>query len=145
LLIPIGLALFGITLQYHLSWALLVIAHLLVASGSFCVVPVAVSYICDCFLPYPAMVAIAMGAYRLTFALTIVFFIDPWVAAASVGWAYGMMSILSMVSMLPLLFLGWKGDRIRQYRFYGILPTPVSGSQSEIDGLMRRMNERSTR
>lgn len=142
LLIPFGLAISALTMQYHLSWGLLVLAHISVGIGSFCIVPIAVKYICDCFVPYPAMVGIAMGAYRLTLGLAIPFFIDRWVAEVSVGWACGMMAILSTISMLLLVFLVWKGDRIRQYRFFGLLPTPLSGSQSEIDGMVRLMNQR---
>ena len=37
-----------------------------------------------------------MGVYRLSFGLTVPFFIDPWIAAVGVGWVFGTAAFLSI-------------------------------------------------
>ncbi|MCJ1401853.1 hypothetical protein MMC11_005070 [Xylographa trunciseda] len=117
---PIGLGLFGAALRYHLSWGVLAVGWVLVTVGSLSVVPVAVNYICECFPDYPAEVGIVMGAYRLGFGLTISFFINPWVGAVDVGWAYGMMACLTVATFSFVLLLAWKGEALRRWQPFGL-------------------------
>ncbi len=61
-----------------------------------------------------------MGFYRLIFGLTVPFFIDPWIAAVDVGWAFGIAAFLSVASFPCIMLLIWKGHELRQYTFFGL-------------------------
>ena len=74
---PIGLGIFGATLQYHLHYMVLALAVFLVTIGSLASVPVAVNYVVECFTGYPAEAGIVVGAYRIVYGLTISFYINP--------------------------------------------------------------------
>jgi MFS family permease len=117
---PIGLGIFGATLQYHLHYLVLALAVFLVTVGSLASVPVAVNYIVECFTHYPAEVGIVVGAYRIVFGLTISFYINPWVAAVDVGWVYGMMAFFAVFSFSFVILLLWKGHNIRQIQFASV-------------------------
>ena len=120
-LTPIGLALFGMTLKYHLSWGVFALAQTLVTTGSLSVVPVAVNYICECFVLFPAEVGIVIGVYCLSFGLTISFFINPWVASVGIGWVYGMMAIFSLLpNFFFVIVLMWKGDTISKWQISAV-------------------------
>ncbi|PYH40710.1 polyamine transporter [Aspergillus saccharolyticus JOP 1030-1] len=117
---PIGLGLFGATLQYHLHYMVLALAVFLVTIGSLASVPVTVNYVVECFTRYPAEAGIVVGAYRIVYGLTISFYIDPWVAAVGVGWVYGMMAFFAVVSFLCVGLLMWKGDVIRGWQIASV-------------------------
>ncbi|KAI9930810.1 hypothetical protein MW887_011568 [Aspergillus wentii] len=114
---PIGLGIFGATLQYHLHYMVLALAVFIVTIGSLASVPVAVNYVVECFTHHPAEAGIVIGAYRIVYGLTISFYIDPWVEAVDVGWAYGMMAFFAVFSFLFVMLLMWKGEAIRGIRF----------------------------
>ncbi|RAL13089.1 polyamine transporter [Aspergillus homomorphus CBS 101889] len=113
---PIGLGLFGATLQYHLHYMVLALAVFIVTVGSLASVPVTVNYVVECFTRYPAEAGIVVGAYRIVYGLTISFYIDPWVEAVDVGWVYGMMAFFAVFSFLFVGLLMWKGDVIRGWQ-----------------------------
>lgn len=117
---PIGLGIFGASLQYHLHYMVLALAVFLVTIGSLASVPVTVNYVVECFTGYPAEAGIVIGAYRIVYGLTISFYINPWVAAVGVGWVYGMMAFFAVFSFFFVMLLMWKGEVIRQWQFKGL-------------------------
>ena len=70
---PIGLALFGAGLQYHLSWAVLALGQVFVTFGSLAITPITVNYINECFINTPAEASIAVNLYRVGFGLSVAF------------------------------------------------------------------------
>ncbi|PWY66030.1 polyamine transporter [Aspergillus heteromorphus CBS 117.55] len=117
---PIGLGLFGATLQYHLHYLVLALAVFLVTIGALASVPVTVNYVVECFTRYPAEAGIVVGAYRIVYGLTITFYINPWVAAVGVGWVYGMMAFFAVFSFLFVMLLMWKGHAIRGWQLASV-------------------------
>lgn len=117
---PIGLGIFGASLQYHLHYMVLALAVFLVTIGSLASVPVTVNYVVECFTGYPAEAGIVIGAYRIVYGLTISFYINPWVAAVGVGWVYGMMAFFAVFSFFFVMLLMWKGEVIRKWQPGGL-------------------------
>lgn len=114
---PIGLGIFGAALQYHLHYLVLAFGTFLVTIGSLASVPVTVNYVVECFTQYPAEAGIVVGAYRILYGLTISFYINPWVEAVGVGWAYGMMGFFAILSFGFVVLTMWCGHAIRGVQF----------------------------
>lgn len=94
--------------------------QVLVTFGSLSMIPVTVNYICECFTTHPAEASITGNAYRLVFGLSVAFYINEWVAAVDVGWAYGMMAFFDIFSFLFIILLMWKGHKIRTWTLGGL-------------------------
>lgn len=124
---PLGLAIFGAGLQYELSWGALAVATVFVTFGSLSIPPITVNYLCECFIHYPAEASIALNFYRVSFGLSVAFYIKQWVAAVTIGWAYGMMAIFEVLSLTSIAILLWKGREIREWS--------IGGFASSEDGL----------
>lgn len=117
---PIGLGVFGAGLQYHLSWGVLALGQVFVTFGSLAITPITVNYINECFIHNTAEASIAVSLYRVGFGLSVAFYIKQWVAAVSVGWAYGMMAFFEIFGFLFIVLLMWKGHEIRQWTWAGL-------------------------
>ena len=115
--IPVGLGIFGACLQHHYSPVLLAFASFLVGTGAFASVPITVTYAIECFTHYPAEAGIMMNFYRLSFGTTTSYFINPWVKAVGVNWAFGMSAFFVMASFGLVVILMFKGQSIRQIQF----------------------------
>jgi MFS family permease len=101
----IGIGLFGCALQYHTSWGLLAVASMLVIYASMCITPVTVNYLSECFTHNVEETAIVLNTARIAFGLSVAFYITPWVTAMGVGWAYGLMAFIMIVSWLFVMAL----------------------------------------
>jgi len=93
----------------------LALGHVFVTFGSLAITPITVNYINECFIHNPAEASIAVNLFRVGFGLSVAFYIKQWVAAVSVGWAYGMMACFEVFSFLFIVLLMWKGHQIRQW------------------------------
>ncbi|OJJ45898.1 hypothetical protein ASPZODRAFT_98898 [Penicilliopsis zonata CBS 506.65] len=98
-LVPVGVGLFGASLEYHLHWAVLALASMLTFIGSMSIVPHTTAYLTDCFPDLVAEMSAIMGLYRLIFGLTTTFFITPWAAAVGVGWVFGTAAFISLAAL----------------------------------------------
>ncbi|RDW80542.1 hypothetical protein BP5796_05240 [Coleophoma crateriformis] len=120
---PIGLGVFGMGLQQHLSWGVLAIAQILVTFGSLSITPITVNYACECFTKNPAETAIVLNSFRIGFGLSIAFYITPWVDAVGFAWCYGTMAFIQVFSFCFVVVLMWKGHTIRQVDPFGLIST----------------------
>jgi hypothetical protein len=132
---PIGLGLFGAGLQYKLSWGVLAVATVFVTFGSLSITPITVNYMCECFIRNPAETSIAVNFYRVGFGLSVAFYINQWVAAVTIGWAYGMMALFEVLSFVSIIALLWKGHRIREWNIGGF------GSSEEGEHLIQEKKD----
>lgn len=115
LFMPVGLGIFGASLQYHLHYMVLALGSFLVTTAAFCSIPVAVNYLVECFRDHPTEVACIMGTYRLALGLIVPFFVDRWIAAVhGPGWVFGMMAFFSLVAFSLVVVLMLSGHSLRQ-------------------------------
>ncbi len=112
-LMPLGLGLVGIGMQYKLHWVVQLIGQFFVTIGSLVSIPITVNYICECFRTHTVEATLCLNSMRLFLGLSINFYINPWIAAVGVGWVYGMMAFFTVFAFCFLILLMVAGHRIR--------------------------------
>ena len=132
LVLPIALGLFGASLQYHLHYMVLALACFLGGFATNTIIPVTVNYIIECFQGNASESAAIMVVYRLSFSLTLPFFVPAWIAKVGAGWCLGMAAFFSVFAFGGLLLLMWRGEEIRMRSFKRL---------STNEGVLRIMGE----
>ncbi|RAK99002.1 putative polyamine transporter [Aspergillus ibericus CBS 121593] len=110
---PIGLGLFGAALQYHLHYMVLAVGFFFIVFSSMLAVPICLNYIVECYKEDATEAAIAMNAWRLSFAIATGFIFTPWMDAVGPGWLFGMAAFFSLFALLNVGVLVWKGKALR--------------------------------
>ncbi|PCG90158.1 Major facilitator superfamily domain, general substrate transporter [Penicillium occitanis (nom. inval.)] len=123
-LMPLGLGLVGIAMEYRLNWIVMAIGQLFVTIGSLVSIPVTVNYICECFRTHTTEATLILNSLRLWFGLSINFYVNPWIDKVGIGWVYGMMAFFCVFAFLFLILLMLFGHAIRE-------ATPFIESKSE--------------
>lgn len=123
LLSPIGLGIFGASLQYHCHYMLLAFGAFLVGFSAVLSVPIIVNYVVECFVHSATEVAVIMNVYRLALGLALPFFIDSWSDAVGNGWLFGMAAFFSLFAAILVALLAWKGGTLRRCAMKGIIST----------------------
>ncbi|KAB5550010.1 major facilitator superfamily domain-containing protein [Coniochaeta sp. 2T2.1] len=123
-LMPLGLGLVGVAMEYRLHWAVMAVAQFFVTIGSLVSIPITVNYICECFRTHTVEATLVLNSMRLFLGLSINFYPQPWIRAVGVGWVYGMMAFFSVLAFMFLIGLMIWGHRIREI-------TPFRTSDSE--------------
>ena len=95
----------------------LALANFLGGFATNAIVPVTVNYTIECFKGNAAESAAIIGFYRLTFNLTIPFFLPAWIAKVGAGWCLGMAAFFSIFAYGAAVLLIWKGAEIRKLSF----------------------------
>lgn len=129
IVLPIGLGIFGATLENYYYYMVLALATFLVAFAAFICVPIATNYIVECFPFHAFEASITMGFYRLVFGLAVPFFVNPWSDRVGVGWVFGMAAFFSLFMALMVVLLMWKGQVIRGWS----LLLPNENTESDVD------------
>jgi hypothetical protein len=111
--LPIGLGLYGATLQYHLHYMVLATAFFLIQISVFSIVPVVVTYLAECNAGRASEAATILNLYRLAFGVTIPFFIFDWEAKVGAGWVFGMCAFFAIFAFMFVLTLMFKGPALR--------------------------------
>ena len=111
---PIGLGLFGASLQYHLHYMVIALGAFLVNFSAVAAVPAPLNYLVETFQQNPQEVGTALNFWRLILGLTTPFFITQWQERVGVGWVFGMAAFFSIFGFSLILLLMWKGPMIRQ-------------------------------
>ena len=115
ILLPIGLGIFGVALQYHTHYIVLALGVFLITFSAMLSVPVAVNYVTECFRQHTLETSAIMGTYRLAFGLAVPFFVTPWERAVGIGLVFGMAAFFSIGSFMLLVLLMWIGPQIRNW------------------------------
>ncbi|KAF7594751.1 hypothetical protein BBP40_008458 [Aspergillus hancockii] len=84
--LPVGLGLFGATLQHHLHYIVLALAVLLTIFSEIALFPIITNYVVECFTDHAAEVMTILNLFRLILGLAVPFLIDPWEARVGPGW-----------------------------------------------------------
>lgn len=131
ILLPIGLGIFGIAVQYHTHYMVLALGVFLITFSAMLSVPVAVNYVIECFRQHALEASAIMGAYRLAFGLAVPFFVTPWEEAVGIGWVFGMAAFFSIASFMLLVLIMWKGHEIRNLSMHGVASTEEGSKLTE--------------
>ena len=123
-LMPLGLGLVGIGMEYGLHWTVMAVGQLFVSIGSLVSIPITVNYICECFRTHTVEATLVLNSMRLFLGLSINFYINPWVTAVGIGWVYGMQAFFCVFAFMFLILLMFVGHKIRGM-------SPFHTSQSE--------------
>ena len=123
ILLPIGLGIFGVALEYHTHYMVLALGVFLITFSAMLSVPVTVNYVMECFRQHSLETSAIMGAYRLTFGLAVPFFVTPWEKAVGIGWVFGMAAFFSIGAFMFLVLLIWKGHEVRKFSLNGVAST----------------------
>ena len=117
IMLPVGLGLFGASLEYHYHWVLLALGFLLLTFGAISLLPVAMTYLCDCFPNYVSEVSAGMGVWRLILGLLSTVFITPWNDRVGPGWLFGSAGLITLPAFGGVMFLMVFGRQVRQMGF----------------------------
>ena len=120
LLSPIGLGIFGASLEYHYHYMLLAFGTFLVGFSAVLSVPIIVNYVVDCFVNSATEVAVIMNVYRLALGLALPSFVEAWSDAVGKGWLFGMAAFFSLFAALLVALLAWKGRTLRRFTIRGM-------------------------
>ncbi|PYH92848.1 MFS general substrate transporter [Aspergillus ellipticus CBS 707.79] len=115
IILPIGLGLFGASLQYHLHWAVLAFGYLFISFGAMSIFPVAMTYLCECFPGQISEVAAAMGFWRLVLGLLTTVFITQWRESVGPGWVFGTAALLTIPAFGGVIGLMGFGKWVRGF------------------------------
>ena len=118
---PIGLAIFGISLQSRLNLGVLALGAFLVSFSANGAVPMTINYLVETFASNPQEVGTAMNVWRLILGLSIPFFIEKWEHDVAIGWVFGTAAFLNLFATSLVLLLMWKGPSIRQWHLMRVL------------------------
>lgn len=127
LIMPIGLGLFGASLQYHLHYMILAVGVFLQSFGALLAQSITLNYAVECFTHMASEVTIIITLFRLAFGVSIPFFIDQWEDKVGIGWLFGTTAFITIfMASFPALLI-WKGDVIRRMSLVSGLPSSEAG------------------
>jgi len=132
LLSPIGLGIFGAGLEYHLHYMVLALGAFMVNFSALLCVPVCINYVVECFIGYAVEVSVAMSVYRLALGLSLAFYFEPWESKIGVGWLFGMAAFFSLLVLVLMLTLAWKGHVLRRFGLLRFNTTTEEGRRVEV-------------
>ena len=139
LLSPVGLGIFGDSLEYRLQYMVLALGTFMVNFSALLCVPVCINYVIECYIGYPVEVSVIMSTYRLSLGLSLAFYFEPWQERIGAGWAFGMAAFFSLLVMLRIFFLASKGAILRRVRIPGLRSSTEEGRNID----ERKMSESS--
>ena len=113
LFLPVGLIINGVCIQNKTHWIGLAAGELIASIGVQAATTLTYAYCTDCYKPQAAEVSTVINLFRQLFAFTIGFYCLPFGESAGFGVAWGVLAAINFVSWLPILFLIWKGEKIR--------------------------------
>lgn len=117
-LFPIGLGLFGASLQYRLHFMVLALADTIIIFCEHVLAPVIINYVVEGFTHHAAEVIAVLNFYRLILGTIVPFFVNQWEAAVGgAGWVFGMMAFFSLLGFAATGVLAWNGPAIRRLSF----------------------------
>ena len=100
ILLPIGLGIFGVALQYHSHYMILALGAFLITFSGMQSVHVMVNHAIECFPQHALETSAIMSVYRLAFGFAIPFLVAPWEKRVGIGWVYGMAAFFSIESFM---------------------------------------------
>jgi hypothetical protein len=114
LFLPAGLIIHGVCVEKKAPWIAVAIGMVVTSIGVQAGTTLTYSYCSDCYKPQAAEVSTIINLFRFTYAFTIGFYALPFGHGSGFGVAWGTFAAVNFVTWLPLVFLIWKGEKIRE-------------------------------
>jgi MFS family permease len=114
ILLPGGLIIEGVCLQYRTHYMGPVMGIGIAAFGLQIVSTNIYAYLADCYKPQNAEVSTLLNFGRQTFSFTLGFYMIPFGVATTYGVAWSVMAIISIVLYAGIVLLMWKGREWRE-------------------------------
>lgn len=130
IVLPIGLGIFGVSVRYHWSPALLALSYFMTMFGANAATSIISNHLSESFPQFPAECGNFLSAYRLVLGLASGFFIQPWAGKVGVAWTFGTAALMSVFAFLFIILLLWKGPAIRKITLTPNLGPSDKGSKS---------------
>ncbi|KAH8802470.1 major facilitator superfamily domain-containing protein [Xylogone sp. PMI_703] len=113
-LLPAGVIIEGVCLQYKTHWFYPCFGIGVGAFGLQIVSTTLFAYLADCYKPQSAEVSTLLNFFRLTFSFTVPFYAVPFAEATTYGIAWTVFAIINAVLYVNLIILMWKGAEWRK-------------------------------
>jgi MFS family permease len=114
LFMPIGLIIHGVCVQNRTPWIGLAVGMVVASIGVQAGTTLVYSYCTDCYKPQAAEVSTIINLFRQIYAFSIGFYALPFGEKHGFATAWGTFAVINFVTWLPLLYLIWKGEEIRE-------------------------------
>lgn len=115
-LLPVGLLIYGFTIQYRTHWFVPLFGMGLSVFGLQPVATTCYTYSIDCHREHGGDVAILFNFLRQTFGMTFAFYVVDLCHAIGYQWAFVLFVIWgSVLGFAPIVALMWKGREIREW------------------------------
>ncbi len=114
LFLPVGLIIHGVSVAHRAPWIALAIGMAVASIGVQAGTTLVYSYCSDCYKPQAAEISTVINLFRQLFAFSIGFYALPFGQGAGFDVAWGTFAAINFVTWVPLLWLMFKGESIRQ-------------------------------
>lgn len=113
LFIPIGLIIHGVSVQERAPWIALAIGMAVTSVGTQAATTLTYAYCTDCYKPQAAEISTLINLFRQIFAFCIGWYALPFGEKVGYGGAWGTLAGINLLFWFPLLYLIWRGEKIR--------------------------------
>ncbi|KAK5126327.1 hypothetical protein LTR85_010563 [Meristemomyces frigidus] len=114
LLLPAGVIIEGVCLQYRTHWSGPVLGIGIGAFGLQIISTNIFAYVTDCYKPQSAEISTLLNLGRQTFSFTLGFYMIPFAAATTWGVAWSVMAVIQAVLFGGVVLLMWRGKEWRE-------------------------------
>ena len=113
-LAPLGLILYGVFLLTKTAWIGSAMGMGIAIFAYQIVVTVGTAYAIDSYRPQAGYVATLINAMRQLNSFFITLYNTPFVDRANFGWTFGTYAIVTVVTLLPVLYMRFVGEKLRR-------------------------------
>ncbi|KAH8805131.1 major facilitator superfamily domain-containing protein [Xylogone sp. PMI_703] len=113
-ILPAGVIIEGVCLQYKTHWSGPVIGIGIGAFGLQIVSTSIFAYLTDCYKPQSAEISTLLNFGRLTFSFTLGFYMTPFAHETTYGIAWAVIAIITFALYAGVVLLMWKGAEWRK-------------------------------
>ncbi|KAJ5820169.1 hypothetical protein N7474_005760 [Penicillium riverlandense] len=113
-ILPIGIVIEGVCLQYQTHWAGPVMGIGIAAFGLQIVSTPIFAYLTDCYKPQSTEISTLLNFGRLLFSFSLGFYMMPFAIKTTFGIAWGVLAAINLALFSGILLLMWKGPMWRR-------------------------------
>ncbi|OAA65309.1 Major facilitator superfamily domain, general substrate transporter [Niveomyces insectorum RCEF 264] len=113
---PIGLLIYGFTIEYHSPWIAPLIGMATAVFGQQIIATTCYTYAIDCYRAEGGEIALLINFIRQEIGMTFAFYVVKLCNRIGFQYAFLMFALVgSVLAALPIVVLMYRGERIREY------------------------------